>query len=100
MVVRNVDRVNVILDTLEPVTGEPVLTGHNVVCHCYAVHLYAVHLVTSGPYSTEDNTIEAEHQLSRIFYGWIMVAGALMVVALDTGLMFSLGMIMCCHQGV
>jgi hypothetical protein len=29
-----------------------------------------------------------------------MVAGALMIVALDTGLMFSLGMIMCCHQGV
>jgi len=95
MVVPNVDRVNVVLDTLEPVTGEPVLTGHNVVCHCYAVHP-----VTSGPYSTEDNTIEAEHQLSRIFYGWIMVAGALMIVALDTGLMFSLGMIMCCHQGV
>jgi hypothetical protein len=95
MVVRNVDRVNVVLDTLGPVTGEPVLTRHNRVCHCYAVYL-----VTSGPYSIEDNTMEAEQQLSMSFYGWIIVAVALMIVALGPGRMFWLGMIMGGHQGV
>jgi len=95
MVVRNVDRTEGAFDTLEPVTGEPVLTGHDIVCHCYAVHL-----VTSGTYSIEDHTMEAEPQRSMSFYGWIIVAVALMIVALGTGRMFSLGMIMGCHQGV
>jgi hypothetical protein len=44
MVVRNVDRVNVVLDTLEPVTGEPVLTGHNVMplLRCTPGHVWSL----------------------------------------------------------
>ena len=70
-------------------TGEHALTGRNAVCHCYAVHL-----VTSGPYSTEDNTVEAQQQRPRIFYGWVIVAAASMIVAISMGLMFSLGVFM------
>jgi hypothetical protein len=44
--------------------------------------------------------MEAEQQLSMSFYGWIIVVVALMIVALGTRRMFSLGMIMGGHQGV